>query len=102
VFQLQASIAPGETPRTSPEEMQQMVEGRTGQVDIRLGAPPWVSVRRATVRMVDRYRAGRVFLAGDAAHCHSPAGGQGMNTGVQDAFHLSWKLAAVFGGADGG
>ena len=41
------------------------------------------------------YRAGRVFLAGDAAHIHSPAGGQGMNTGMQDAFNLAWKLALV-------
>ena len=46
-------------------------------------------------RKVDDYRAGRVFLAGDAAHVHSPAGGQGMNTGMQDAFNLAWKLALV-------
>ena len=45
-----------------------------------------------------RYRRGRVFLAGDAAHIHSPAGGQGMNTGMQDAFNLAWKLALVIGG----
>jgi hypothetical protein len=50
--------------------------------------------------MVDRYRAGRVFVAGDAAHVHTPAGGQGMNTGIQDAFNLGWKLAAVQRGAD--
>jgi len=43
--------------------------------------------------MVDRYRIGRVFLAGDAAHVHPPAGGQGLNTGVQDAYNLGWKLA---------
>ena len=49
--------------------------------------------------MVDRYRAGRVFLAGDAAHVHSPAGGQGMNTGIQDAHNLGWKLASVIKGA---
>ena len=47
------------------------------------------------------YRYGRVFLAGDAAHIHSPAGGQGMNTGIQDAFNLGWKLAAVFRGEGG-
>jgi hypothetical protein len=50
--------------------------------------------------MVDRYRVGRVFLAGDAAHVHSPAGGQGMNTGIQDAVNLGWKLAHVVAGAD--
>jgi FAD binding domain len=48
--------------------------------------------------MVDRYRVGRVFLAGDAAHLHPPAGGQGLNTGVQDAYNLGWKLASVLGG----
>ncbi|NMO90211.1 FAD-dependent oxidoreductase [Actinomycetospora sp. TBRC 11914] len=53
---------------------------------------------RLNVRMVDDYRVGRVFLAGDAAHVHSPAGGQGMNTGISDAVNLGWKLAAVVGG----
>lgn len=49
-------------------------------------------------RQVTDYRKGRVFLAGDAAHLHSPAGGQGMNTGIQDAFNLAWKLALVMNG----
>jgi 2-polyprenyl-6-methoxyphenol hydroxylase-like FAD-dependent oxidoreductase len=49
-------------------------------------------------RIASRFRAGRVFLAGDAAHIHSPAGGQGMNTGIQDAWNLGWKLAAVHRG----
>jgi 2-polyprenyl-6-methoxyphenol hydroxylase-like FAD-dependent oxidoreductase len=53
---------------------------------------------RLNVRMVDDYRLGRVFLAGDAAHVHSPAGGQGMNTGISDAVNLGWKLAAVVAG----
>ena len=53
---------------------------------------------RLNVRMVDDYRVGRVFLAGDAAHVHSPAGGQGMNTGISDAVNLGWKLAAVVAG----
>ncbi|MFI5933341.1 FAD-dependent monooxygenase [Actinoplanes sp. NPDC051494] len=53
----------------------------------------WTSTFRANIRMVDRYRVGNVFLAGDAAHVHSPAGGQGLNTGVQDAYNLGWKLA---------
>jgi hypothetical protein len=51
---------------------------------------------------VDRYRVGRIFLAGDAAHVHSPAGGQGMNTGMQDAYNLGWKLPAVLAGAPAG
>jgi 2-polyprenyl-6-methoxyphenol hydroxylase-like FAD-dependent oxidoreductase len=53
----------------------------------------WSSQYRATMRMVSRYRVGNVFLAGDAAHVHSPAGGQGLNTGIQDAYNLGWKLA---------
>ncbi|WP_041832061.1 FAD-dependent monooxygenase [Actinoplanes sp. N902-109] len=54
----------------------------------------WTSQWRANFRMVDRYRVGNVFLAGDAAHVHSPAGGQGLNTGIQDAYNLGWKLAS--------
>jgi 2-polyprenyl-6-methoxyphenol hydroxylase-like FAD-dependent oxidoreductase len=61
----------------------------------------WSSVYQPAVRMVDRYRVGRVLLAGDAAHVHPPAGGQGLNTGVQDAYNLGWKLAHVArGGPD--
>lgn len=57
--------------------------------------PVWLSGFRINERKVRDYREGRVFLAGDAAHVHSPAGGQGMNTGMQDAFNLAWKLALV-------
>lgn len=53
---------------------------------------------RMNVRMVDRFRAGRVFIAGDAAHVHSPLGGQGLNTGAMDAMNLAWKLAVVIKG----
>jgi len=55
--------------------------------------PIWMANFRVNSRMVSSYRSGRVFLCGDAAHIHSPAGGQGMNTGLQDAFNLGWKLA---------
>ncbi len=58
------------------------------------------SIYRPQVRMVTQYRVGRVLLAGDAAHVHPPAGGQGLNTGVQDAFNLGWKLARVLRGAN--
>lgn len=61
--------------------------------------PDWIVRFRLHLRMVPRMREGRAFLAGDAAHIHSPAGGQGMNTGIQDAFNLAWKLALVQTGA---
>lgn len=57
--------------------------------------PIWLASFRIHERKVTSYRHGRVFLAGDAAHVHSPAGGQGMNTGMQDAYNLAWKLALV-------
>ncbi|WP_099023744.1 FAD-dependent oxidoreductase [Mycolicibacterium palauense] len=59
----------------------------------------WHSRFHSDERQVRRYRHGRVFLAGDAAHVHSPVGGQGMNTGIQDAANLAWKIAAVLDGA---
>ncbi|MDJ0380210.1 FAD-dependent monooxygenase [Streptomyces sp. G-G2] len=61
----------------------------------------WSSVFRISHRIVDRYRGGRVFVAGDAAHIHPPTGAQGMNTGVQDACNLAWKLALVLREAAG-
>jgi 2-polyprenyl-6-methoxyphenol hydroxylase-like FAD-dependent oxidoreductase len=99
LFQYQASIAPGQDPELSLANMQAILERRTGRTDIELHEPQWSSLWRANIRLVDRYREGRVFLAGDAAHIHSPAGGQGMNTGIQDSYNLGWKLAAVASGA---
>jgi len=62
---------------------------------LRLRDPVWLTYFRLHHRHAARYRAGRIFLAGDAAHVHSPAGAQGMNTGIQDAWNLGWKLALV-------
>jgi 2-polyprenyl-6-methoxyphenol hydroxylase-like FAD-dependent oxidoreductase len=100
VFQFQASIAPEASTEPSLDAFQQIIDARTGRNDIRLTDATWMSYWRANIRMVDRYRVGRAFVAGDAAHVHSPAGGQGMNTGIQDAYNLGWKLAAVVRGAD--
>ena len=65
---------------------------------LRLRDPVWLSEFQLRHRLADRYRVGRAFLAGDAAHVHSPAGGQGMNVGIQDAANLGWKLALVVRG----
>ena len=59
----------------------------------------WSSLFRISMRLARHYRQGRCFIAGDAAHIHPPTGGQGMNTGIQDAYNLAWKLALVASGA---
>lgn len=78
--------------------LQSLLLKRTGYLPRVLSRPSWTSRFRVQSRMVDRYRHGRVFLAGDAAHIHSPFGGQGMNCGIQDAINLGWKLAHVVHG----
>lgn len=86
---------PGDaSPEVTLEQMQDLIVQRSGQSDARLRDPLWLSDFRINARMVDRFRVGRVFVAGDAAHIHSPAGGQGIATGIQDAANLAWKLAA--------
>lgn len=68
---------------------------------VEVDPPTWVSVFTIQQRMIDRMGIGRCFVAGDAAHVHSPASGQGMNTGIQDAVNLAWKLADVIRGRAG-
>ena len=76
------------------DDVQALVDRRAGG-GFRVSDPVWLTNFRINERKVAEYRRGRVFLAGDAAHIHSPAGGQGMNTGMQDAVNLAWKLALV-------
>ena len=75
------------------------VMAHRGSPKLAMSDPVWLACFRINERKVKDYRKGRVFLAGDAAHIHSPAGGQGMNTGMQDAFNLAWKLALVVKGS---
>jgi 2-polyprenyl-6-methoxyphenol hydroxylase-like FAD-dependent oxidoreductase len=86
-----------ETPGPSLADLQQVADdllpGRPRLSDLR-----WSSVFRISMRLADRYGRGRAFIAGDAAHIHPPTGGQGMNTGIQDAHNLAWKLALVLRG----
>ena len=82
------------------DHVQQFIAQRAPRIDARIvGEPLWLSDFRINCRMVDRMHDGRVFLAGDAAHIHSPTGGQGITTGMQDAANLAWKLARVARGA---
>ncbi|MEP9379524.1 FAD-dependent monooxygenase [Aquabacter sp. CN5-332] len=86
----------GEEPPTL-EEIQSHIEA-SGPPGIKVHDASWLSTFRVNERLAAGYRKGRVFLAGDAAHIHSPAGGQGMNTGIQDAVNLGWKIASVLAG----
>jgi 2-polyprenyl-6-methoxyphenol hydroxylase-like FAD-dependent oxidoreductase len=83
-----------EQERLSLPELQTICDGFTSD-GLRLRDPVWMTLFRLQHRQAARYCAGTVFLAGDAAHVHSPAGAQGMNTGIQDAWNLGWKLALV-------
>jgi 2-polyprenyl-6-methoxyphenol hydroxylase-like FAD-dependent oxidoreductase len=87
--------AGGDKPRDPSLRDVQGVVDRRGPAGVTLRDPIWLAGFRINERKVAEYRRGRVLLAGDAAHIHSPAGGQGMNTGMQDAFNLAWKLALV-------
>ncbi len=84
-------------PDPTLEQVQSMVDER-GPGGLVCSDPIWLSGFRIHERKVRAYRHGRAFLAGDAAHIHSPAGGQGMNTGIQDAYNLGWKLGLVAAG----
>ena len=102
-YRIIANVPPsgGDHPRDPTlEEMQTIIQQR-GLGGASLFDPIWLSGFRINARKVPSYRAGRAFLTGDAAHVHSPAGGEGMNTGMQDAFNLAWKLAMTIHGTGG-
>lgn len=99
LFQIQGPIPPEGDVDLSAEGLTKMVSERTGRDDIAIHAVSWASAYTMNARLADRYRVGRVFLVGDAAHIHPPTGGQGLNTSVQDSYNLGWKLVAVIAGA---
>jgi 2-polyprenyl-6-methoxyphenol hydroxylase-like FAD-dependent oxidoreductase len=99
LFQLQMPIPLEGEFDLSDAGLAAAITERTGRADIQLHAVHWRSDYAMSARLADRYRVGRVFIAGDAAHVHPPTGGQGLNTSVQDAWNLGWKLAAVLRGA---
>ncbi|MER7706246.1 FAD-dependent monooxygenase [Kitasatospora sp. NPDC097605] len=94
-FQLFAQFDAARDPDTSAEGVRRTVAARTHLPESAVGAVHWASGFRPRAALAERFREGRVFLAGDAAHIHSPAGGQGLNTSIQDAYNLGWKLGQV-------
>ena len=101
-FRIIADLGPStEAPQEATLDLIQSALDRRGPTGMRAYDPVWLSLFQINDRKVADYRHGRVFLTGDAAHIHSPAGGQGMNTGIQDAFNLAWKLALAINGKAG-
>ncbi|QIY96770.1 rifampin monooxygenase [Streptomyces sp. S1D4-11] len=90
-------VAEDRTTAPTLEEFKQRLRALAG-TDFGVHSPRWLSRFGDATRQAERYRVGRVLLAGDAAHIHPPTGGQGLNLGVQDAFNLGWKLAAAVDG----
>jgi 2-polyprenyl-6-methoxyphenol hydroxylase-like FAD-dependent oxidoreductase len=99
LFQIQAPVPLDGEVDLSAAGLTALLAARTGRRDIVVRSVSWASAYSMSARLADSYRVGRVFLAGDAAHVHPPTGGQGLNTSVQDAYNLGWKLAAVLTGA---
>ncbi|MEU6308288.1 FAD-dependent oxidoreductase [Streptomyces chartreusis] len=94
-FQVTAQFPEGSSVDLSLEGVRKVVAARSHLAPEDVTEVRWASDFRPRAALADRFRDGRVFLAGDAAHIHSPAGGQGLNTSVQDAYNLGWKLGAV-------
>ncbi|KUF17821.1 FAD-dependent monooxygenase [Streptomyces silvensis] len=94
-YQLIARFTDGTAPDLSPDGVRKAVAARTHLSADDVTEVRWASDFRPRAALADSFRAGRVLLAGDAAHVHSPAGGQGLNTSVQDAYNLGWKLGTV-------
>ncbi len=98
-FQLMLKLRPDEEADLSRDAVNRLVQEFVGRAKLRVQEIHWASVWRPNIRLAERYRSGNAFLAGDAAHVHPPTGAQGLNTGIQDAYNLGWKLAQVLAGA---
>lgn len=99
VFAEISEVPEDERPVPTPEGVQALLAGRTADERAEVHDIIWSSDYTVNQRMVDQYRSENAFLAGDAAHVHSPFGAMGMNMGIQDAYNLGWKLALVVSGA---
>ncbi|MFI5621582.1 FAD-dependent oxidoreductase [Streptomyces sp. NPDC051567] len=100
LFQWMVRLAPGEEASLDEQQLNERIRSHTRDRRLKLSGIRWKSVFRPNIRLAERYRSGRVMIVGDAAHVHTPAGAQGLNTGVQDAYNLGWKLGQVLAGAD--
>ena len=99
LFQLHAPIPLDAAADLSAEGLTGLLAERTRRPDIQVHSVSWTSDYQMNARLAERYRVGAVFLIGDAGHVHPPTDGQGLNTSVQDAYNLGWKLAATLNGA---
>lgn len=96
VIEFESERPSDDTPITA-EEFREVFR-RITDIDLKIGKTPWLTRFGDAARHAERYRAGRVFIAGDAAHVHFPSAGQGLNTGMQDAMNLGWKLVGAVHG----
>ncbi|MFI8527402.1 FAD-dependent monooxygenase [Promicromonospora sukumoe] len=99
LFQLMVKLTPDGDADTGRDAVERRIHAYPGTRRISVDAVRWHSVWRPNTRLAESYREGRVLLVGDAAHVHPPTGAQGLNTGVQDAYNLGWKLGQVLAGA---
>lgn len=99
LFQWMIRLESDEEPPVTAADITAAVRSRTGNKKLTLRDITWQSVFRPNIRLASHYRRGSVFVAGDAAHVHTPAGAQGLNTGIGDAYNLGWKLGQVLAGA---
>lgn len=100
MFQWMIRLTPDEKPPQEIGAIIDRIHSHTRNRHIQLHDIHWQSVFRPNIRLAQHYGRGRVFLVGDAAHVHTPAGAQGLNTGMQDGYNLAWKLGQVLAGAD--
>ncbi|WP_320066703.1 FAD-dependent monooxygenase [Micromonospora sp. RTGN7] len=98
-FQLMLKLRAGDAAEFDTAAVHELAKTVLRSTRVQVDRVLWSSVWRPNTRLAEHYQAGRVFLVGDAAHVHPPTGAQGLNTGVQDAYNLGWKLGQVLAGA---